>query len=319
MIGARTVVVEDQRGRSDGRTVVTSSRGSTPNCSTSMFSSPSSSSCEPAYGCHEKGIRDYGILNVAPSTYHAQQGASTSNSIMTDSPHRPRPPPNRRRDKVQLSCDPCRQRKLRCDRQHPCGACSRRSLTSSCIYVTTSAPPPQSTKSLGRRQPTDLNARISELESLVVTLMKGQSPSSPPRTRPSLATSPPITDPSPEMAELTPDHTEAVARSPADPGTLNLREFGSSYVQSAHWEAILTKIRGLKEDLVDDSKTSAGSHLFYGPNRHATREGILAAVPPRPMVDRLMALHFDAHIITPCQFIQAIVQLSRSLTVLLQT
>jgi hypothetical protein len=71
-------------------------------------------------------------------------------------------------------------------------------------------------------------------------------------------------------------------------------------VQSAHWEAVLTKIEGLKEDLVSDSKTPPGSHLFYGPNRHATRDEILVAVPPRPVVDRLMALHFDSYLITPC-------------------
>ncbi|EXJ82527.1 hypothetical protein A1O3_06340 [Capronia epimyces CBS 606.96] len=89
--------------------------------------------------------------------------------------------------------------------------------------------------------------------------------------------------------------------SPADPGTLKSRESGTgtSYVQSAHWEAILFKIRGLKAGLVTDSKAPPGSHLFYGPNRHATRDEILAAVPPRPVVDRLIALHFDSYIITP--------------------
>lgn len=87
--------------------------------------------------------------------------------------------------------------------------------------------------------------------------------------------------------------------SPADPGTLEVRESGTSYVQSVHWEAILTQIRGLKEDLVTDSKAPPGSQLFYGPNRHATRDEILAAVPPRPVVDRLMALHFDSYIVTP--------------------
>ncbi|KAM6529843.1 hypothetical protein FALCPG4_007969 [Fusarium falciforme] len=89
---------------------------------------------------------------------------------------------------------------------------------------------------------------------------------------------------------------------PADtenPGTLEVRESGTSYVQSVHWEAILTKIRGLREDLVTDSKAPPGSHLFYGPNRHATRDEILAAVPPRSVVDRLMALHFDSYIVTP--------------------
>lgn len=91
----------------------------------------------------------------------------------------------------------------------------------------------------------------------------------------------------------------------ADPGTLELRDFGASYVQSVHWEAILAKIRGLKEDLVIDSKAPDGSHLFYGPNRHANREEVLAAVPPRPVADRLMALNFDSYIVTQCQYIQA--------------
>jgi hypothetical protein len=98
-----------------------------------------------------------------------------------------------------------------------------------------------------------------------------------------------------------PEKAQNEAAPPADPGTLELRGSGTSYVQSAHWEAILTKIRGLKDDLVTDSKAPPGSHLFYGPNRHATREEILAAVPPRPVVDRLMALHFDSYFVTPCQ------------------
>ena len=94
--------------------------------------------------------------------------------------------------------------------------------------------------------------------------------------------------------------SEGFNTTPADPGTLNLRESGASYVQSGHWEAVLTKVRGLREDMLADSQTLPGSQIFYGPNRHATREEILAAVPPRPVVDRLMALHFDSYILTPC-------------------
>jgi hypothetical protein len=111
-----------------------------------------------------------------------------------------------------------------------------------------------------------------------------------------------------------PKKSQDEAPSPADPGTLKLHESGTSYVQSAHWEAILLKIKGLKEDLVTDTKAPPGSHLFYGPNRHATRDEILAAVPPRPVVDRLMALHFDSYIITPCQCIEAFFLLSEILT-----
>jgi hypothetical protein len=189
----------------------------------------------------------------------------------------------------------------RCDRQHPCGACSRRGLTSSCNYATTSSPTPDAQRSPPKS--TNLHGRISELENLVVTLMKGQSLPSPPAptsTRPSSLSSADV------FLEIRrPKKSQDEAPSPADPGTLKLRESGTSYVQSVHWEAILTKIRGLKEDLVTDSKAPRGSHLFYGPNRHATRDEILAAVPLRPVVDRLMALHFDSYFVTPCQCIQA--------------
>jgi hypothetical protein len=148
------------------------------------------------------------------------------------------------------------------------------------------------------QQSTSLHGRISELESLVVTLMQGQSllsPAEPKSPRPSSLS---FADVFPKTRRLKQSQDEAAPL--ADPGTLNLRECGTSYVQSVHWEAILTKIRGLKEDLVTDSKAPPGSHLFYGPNRHATRDEILAAVPPRPVVDRLMALHFDSYIITQC-------------------
>ncbi len=196
--------------------------------------------------------------------------------------------------------------RLKCDRQHPCGACSRRGLANSCNYATasSSSTPPDAQRLVAPRQSAgNLHGRISELESLVVTLMKGQSP-------PSLATpkSPRPSSPSSAGDVLPPEirrpkkKAQGEAASPADPGTLELHESGTSYVQSVHWEAILTKIRGLKEDLVTDGKAPPGSHLFYGPNRHATRDEILSAVPPRPAVDRLMAHHFDSHIITPCQY-----------------
>ena len=146
-------------------------------------------------------------------------------------------------------------------------------------------------------QSTSLHDRISELESLVVTLMEGQSPSGPPLA--------------PRSLRAKESEDEAT-----DPGTLKVCKSGSSYVQSVHWEAILTQIKGLKEDLVSESKTPTGSHLFYGPNRHATRDEILAAVPPRPVVDRLIALHFDSYFVTACQYTRALFPFSDALGVL---
>jgi hypothetical protein len=180
------------------------------------------------------------------------------------------------------SCTPNFAR-LKCDRQRPCGACSKRGLTLSCNYARTCSSTPETQRPVAPRQATSLHGRISELECIVMKLMKGQSPTSAPANSPG-------------------ESWLSGPASLADPGTLRLHESGTSYVQSSHWEAILTTIRGLKEDLITDSKASPGSQLFYGPNRHATRDEILAAVPSRPIADRLMALHFDSHIITPCQY-----------------
>lgn len=202
----------------------------------------------------------------------------------------------------------------RCDRQHPCGACSRRGLSNSCNYATTSSSStPDAQRSVAPRQSASLHGKISELESLVVTLMKGQSfPSLPAQVSPRPSSLSPV-DVFPEIRRQTKSQDEAA--SPADPGTLELRESGTSYVQSVHWEAILTKIRGLKEDLITNRSAPPGSHLFYGPNRHATRDEILAAVPSRPVVDRLIAFHFDSYIVTQCQYIKSFSPLPGALTV----
>ncbi|KAJ5686066.1 hypothetical protein N7536_008685 [Penicillium majusculum] len=52
--------------------------------------------------------------------------------------------PYRRKRKV-LSCENCRCSKLKCDRQQPCGACTRRGCELSCSFLTTSTVPITST------------------------------------------------------------------------------------------------------------------------------------------------------------------------------
>ncbi|KAH8178984.1 fungal specific transcription factor domain-containing protein [Sarocladium implicatum] len=158
---------------------------------------------------------------------------------------------------------------------------------------------PQSPRRREPAQPKNLHGRISELETLVMSLMEAQplpTPSPSPSSAPSLPAS---VD---ELLKVSkaPKTSKGQDEAPLpDPGTLNLRDCHTSYVQSGHWEAILTKIRGLKEDLITDSKTLPGSHVFYGPTRHASREEILSTIPPRLVVDRLISIHFDAYLVTP--------------------
>lgn len=79
----------------------------------------------------------------------------------------------RKRNRVPLSCYPCRQRKLKCDRSHPCSNCVKRegSDANACSY----AAPTSRKKGQNQGEPTpdDMQNRIDRLEGLVLSLMHG--------------------------------------------------------------------------------------------------------------------------------------------------
>jgi hypothetical protein len=79
----------------------------------------------------------------------------------------------RKRNRVPLSCYPCRTRKLKCDRSHPCSNCTKREGTGtlSCSY----AAPVSRRKNQNQGEPTpdDMQNRIDRLEGLVLSLMHG--------------------------------------------------------------------------------------------------------------------------------------------------
>ncbi|CEN60719.1 hypothetical protein ASPCAL03153 [Aspergillus calidoustus] len=58
-------------------------------------------------------------------------------SLSPTTPRSSRP----RRVRKPISCAPCRDSKLRCDRQHPCATCRRRGLVPSCCYPNASRSP----------------------------------------------------------------------------------------------------------------------------------------------------------------------------------
>ncbi|CAG8059964.1 unnamed protein product [Penicillium olsonii] len=68
-------------------------------------------------------------------------GVSTASSLDESHPHdrqstAPKSTPTRRarKQRIFLSCEPCRRSKLRCDRQHPCGTCRQRNCLSECSF-----------------------------------------------------------------------------------------------------------------------------------------------------------------------------------------
>ncbi|GME31802.1 uncharacterized protein LTHEOB_1867 [Neofusicoccum parvum] len=218
--------------------------------------------------------------------------ADTTHLAAAQEPNdRPRPPPNRRRDKPQLSCTLCRRRKLKCDRNQPCGTCSNRGLSYSCTYVS-STPSAINRVSQSRRYPQaspGMQDRINQLEGLVVTLMNSVN-----------------VKPSPTPALPTALNAQDTELSDSF-GRISLENDETRYVSGDHWIAILDGIAELKDHFEDNNARPGSSHfpessqdesdgprLLFGCNSHATKESILSLIPPRPVADRLVSKYFNA-------------------------
>ncbi|KAI2466310.1 fungal-specific transcription factor domain-containing protein [Annulohypoxylon bovei var. microspora] len=216
---------------------------------------------------------------------------------------RARLPSSRRRDKPQLSCNLCRKRKLKCDREHPCNTCTRRGLGSSCTYASNSLS--NDGPNHPTRIPLSVQDRIQQLESLVVDLMKASGMNSVPGSLSSLS----LTDPviAPTLLAKQPKDVSSIS----DFGSIKLSDSNVSYVSSAHWAAILEGIGELKDHLEEEESQNinhitdpptidiAGPRLLYGCSRHATKEELLASVPQRQVADRLVSYYFNCFEMSP--------------------
>lgn len=177
-----------------------------------------------------------------------------------------------KRARSQLSCTPCRQGKLKCNRQHPaCDQCIKRTRETSCIYV----PPPVKNKPAQ-----NVKGRIRQLENLVVDLMTqsqqrqaatrtvgdgekrlstGDAGSSvgPPTQLFSQPTPPSDNDTSPQFSDQSqqaPGSTDDIESATAPLGRMNISKDGISYVGESHWGAILNSISNLKRDIGEEEE-----------------------------------------------------------------
>ena len=108
-----------------------------------------------------------------------------------------------------------------------------------------------------------------------------------------------------------PAHTEVGASSsPSDHGSMRIHSHGAKYVGSAHWAAVLDNISDLKDryELEEEARMifasestrhdSPSPRLLYEPVQ-ANKAGILASLPSRPVVDRLVSRYFNCLGLTP--------------------
>ncbi|PTU24595.1 hypothetical protein P175DRAFT_0426375 [Aspergillus ochraceoroseus IBT 24754] len=197
------------------------------------------------------------------------------------------PPINRRRDKPQLSCSLCKRRKLKCDRGVPCSTCTRRGLSLSCTYP--SSTPLQSGKTVVYPSTTSMHDRVAQLEKLVMSLK--------PQTDGKYI----------RGARKSPSHKHAhdEPQLPQAFGRLSLENTETTYVESSHWTAIIDGIAELKDYFDDETTTANTGHrniesnvrarapaLIVGDMQQLGREEILATVPPKTEVDRLVTRYF---------------------------
>ncbi|PWY80761.1 fungal-specific transcription factor domain protein [Aspergillus sclerotioniger CBS 115572] len=89
---------------------------------------------------------------------------------------------------------------------------------------------------------------------------------------------------------------------------MRLHSHGANYVGSVHWAAVLDSISELREHYEEEEarmlvsghvlRPSPGPRLLYEPV-HDTKADLLAAIPVRPVVDRMVARYFNAQGVIP--------------------
>ncbi|KAH8887521.1 hypothetical protein GQ53DRAFT_725719 [Thozetella sp. PMI_491] len=218
-------------------------------------------------------------------------------------------PASRRRDKPILSCTFCRGRKLRCDRQSPCGACTRRGQPGECVYTCSEQDRKDAIDYRPHVRNQQARQRIARLEHLVTEMRDMVENSRQPPQESAASSETPV--------ETGASHASAEARITDDMGNLSITDDHAVYTGSSHWVTILEDIHRLKDelsstpsgstrsqeqtigdpDLIHNSPVTRISLLNSAPS--IPRDQLLAMVPPRRVVDRHVSQFFNTFDMAP--------------------
>ncbi|KAF4960901.1 hypothetical protein FSARC_10332 [Fusarium sarcochroum] len=162
-----------------------------------------------------------------------------------------------KKHRERLACAACRQRKLRCDRESPCGSCVRRRDAASCSYESST-----DSSSQNHERQAQAQGRLENLERLV-ELLAGQRAST---TSGIQDVTPAATLPQgPSITE----HTNTSSPSPSD-----LCYQNSS--GTTHWSAMLDDIQVLRSTLSSFADQDADAEAYIAPHEQAGAEiGVL--------------------------------------------
>ncbi|KAA8642975.1 hypothetical protein EYZ11_007259 [Aspergillus tanneri] len=188
-------------------------------------------------------------------------------------------PAKRRKPRPKLSCVPCRQKKLKCNRLHPCDNCIKYRRAYSCHYV--GAP------GISNRQ--GIQSHLHDLEARIQQLSAVDAPSHP------------QPDPQTVAWEEPSEQTDL-------PGTMLREHDGTIYRNPNHWQALLNEIAEVKEYLQLTTDTSpeeeneevsltpdlSGPVLLFANCISTTKDELLAALPVRSDADRLVSVYLNS-------------------------
>ncbi|KAN0078604.1 Fungal specific transcription factor domain containing protein [Elaphomyces granulatus] len=213
----------------------------------------------------------------------------------------------KRRVRVQFSCTACRSRKLKCDRTYPCDRCTRRGEAASCVFIGRG---PRGRPSQNSTNPTHIQNRIQHLENLVLSFAQRRKQEK--QEMPQISSQPLDTSNDPNHAESHPETATATFDAIPEgqvlndsPGKIFVEDVGTSYVDAAHWRAILEDIKEVKEYFQDDKldeesvsddemEESSGPTLLIGMGKACSKDELLADIPSRAVLDRVISRYFNS-------------------------
>ena len=197
---------------------------------------------------------------------------------------------------------------MKCDRGQPCETCVKRGLSLSCTYVHSIS----NSDTFHNSQPRPsayqkLQDKLGQLEKLIASQAKGSSAGRPSDERPAepidaFDSPPSISDPQGYQERPSQEASELSTRL----GRMSVENGATTWVENDHWTAILDGMSELKDSLNDPQDENEyeilspnvlkvnGPELLLGENRQVTKQEILAAIPHRPIVDRLVSQFFKS-------------------------
>ena len=219
--------------------------------------------------------------------------------------------------------------RVRCDRQLPCKTCTSRGIGFSCTYRS----------DVARKNNVSVSDRIQQLESLVRSLVEQQQQQqqqTPTVSSDGLATESSVHSfqgspnvslqgpggvppqaagdedtlvPGSKHASRSQSNERIGSPAPSEYGSMRRHSHGVNYVGSGHWAAVLDSISELREHYEEEEEArmlasdqilrpSPGPRLLYEPVQDSKAD-LLAAIPSRPVVDRMVARYFNAQGVVP--------------------